>query len=471
MSAAASDRGQLFGLSLPMQFMAAAALILSGSMLLLGTYVNQQVTRGVLVSSGAGTVAFLEAVVEPLLRELDTHDSLPPHVHEQLDAVLESGQPILRSVVTLKLWRSDGTVLYANMPKSIIGQKFVSINVAKAALGDVVAEFEDMRSEESAHEQTLGIPLIEVYAPLYDRDRNIVAVGEIYENASVLRAQLRDSQHRTWGVVAVTAICILCLLYLIVQRANNLILRQSAELLARYGEAEAMARMNQQLRIDADEARLNANAANEELIGRVGQDLHDGPIQILSLLMLKLGRLLRSSQTDSEIEYAQSIQDITTEVIKELRSLSTGLVLPEIGEIDLTSAVKLAAERHENLTGTSVELDIQALPDVTNALKICVYRIVQEGLNNAFKHAGGVGQRVAVKRVSKSIELEISDQGVRVGMNGAQANDRATLGLFGIRNRVATFGGEMEVAINERGTSLKARLPVDISKTLNSVSR
>lgn len=455
------DRGTLLGLSLSMQFMAAAAVVLCVSMAVLGSWVNNQITRSVLATSGAAAVGFMRAFIEPLLHDLDTYDELPPHVHRALDGLLAEGEPILSSIVTVKIWRPDGKVLYVNKPKSLIGQSFVSTDMARAASGEVVAEFEDMTSEESAYEQTLGLPLIEVYAPLRDPSGKVIAVGEIYENASELGVQLKVSEFRTWIFVCFTTVVMLGFLYLIVRRGNGLIELQSSELQARYRESVALAKINQDLRVEADRARLDANAANEELIGRIGLDLHDGPIQLLSLLMLRLGRLRQSSMSPEEKANAAAIQELTSSVIQELRELSAGLVLPEIRETGLEEAIRHAAERHENLTGTTVAVELGPLPaDLSDALKICIYRIIQESLNNSFKHAGGKGQRVSAREEEGRILLTISDSGEGPVEQVRQSAVGAKLGMHSIRNRVATFGGELNIHSDRNGTTVSAELPI-----------
>lgn len=441
--------------------MAAAAVVLCVSMAVLGTWVNYQITRSVLATSGAAAVGFLQAFVEPVIRDLEAHDELPPHVHERLDAIFAEGEPILRSFVTLKLWRPDGTVLYVNTPKSLIGKKFASTDVARAAAGEVVAEFEDMRSEESAHEQSLGLSLIEVYAPLHDATGNIIAVGEVYENAAVLDQQLEESAFRTWIFVCFTTAVMLGFLYLIVRRGSRLIETQRSALQARFHESVALARMNQDLRVAADKARLDANAANEELISRIGLDIHDGPIQLLSLLMLRVGRLRGNTMSPEDEANAASIKELTASVIHELRELSAGLVLPEIREIGLEEAIRHAAERHENLTGTTVTVELGRLPpNVSDALKICIYRIIQESLNNSFKHAGGEGQRVAAREEGGRFLLTITDSGNGAAEREEESGQRTKLGMHSIRNRVATFGGTLQIRSDQSGTTVSVELPI-----------
>ncbi|MFX4941222.1 hypothetical protein ABTC18_19930, partial [Acinetobacter baumannii] len=91
----------------------------------------------------------------------------------------------------------DQVVIYSSMSKDVIGKQFVSSDVANAFNGQTVAEFDDMVSVESAYEQTLGLPIIEVYAPLYRTGtKEILAVGEIYDDARELAQELKGSVWR-----------------------------------------------------------------------------------------------------------------------------------------------------------------------------------------------------------------------------------------------------------------------------------
>ena len=456
------DKGWLSGLSLSSQFLAAAAVVLCLSMAVLGTWINRQITRSVLAVSGSAGAAFLDAFVEPLIQDIGPDGRLPAESQKALDALLFDGQPIRRSIITVKIWRLDGTVIYVNEPKDLIGQKFASTDVASAAAGEVIAEFDDMTSRESAHEQQLGLSTIEVYAPLHrNTTGEVIAVGEIYENAEILDAQLELGVMRTWIIVCFTTLVMLTVLYLIVRRGSRLISRQRAELQARFRDSQQLAATNEDLRLKAERARLDANAANEELIGRIGLDLHDGPIQILSLLMLRLGRLRNGGPSGENAANTAAIEELTASVIHELRVLSAGLVLPEIGDLEVGETIRLAVERHENLTGTKVDVEFGDLPQhVTGALKICIYRIVQESLNNSFKHAGGVGQRVRAELRGAHIGLRISDRGGPSSQRKSLAGDGSKLGMRGIHSRVETFGGTIAVRSQAGGTIVDVELPI-----------
>lgn len=445
--------------SLSTQFLGAAAVVLCISMAVLGTWVNHQITRSVLATSGAGGSHFMMGFLEAEVQNLLPDGTMPTENQARLDKLFV-GTPVTESVVSVKVWRPDGTVIYSSMAKDIVGQQFVSADVAKAASGRIVAEFEDMVSSESAYEQSLNKSLIEVYAPLYKSGADqVVAVGEVYEEAGALDAQLNSSRISTWLIVCVTTLLMLAFLYLIVRRGSYTIALQRSELRERIGEAQKMAAQNEQLRLDANEA-------NEELLGRIGSDIHDGPIQVLTLARFRLDEIAglqaaTGSKDDAMLDSLNEARNTLANSIEELRDLSTGLVLPELGELSLSEVIALARERHENMTATQVQLALANLPgSVSEAMKICIYRIVQESLNNAFRHAGGIGQRVEAQVSGSSLVLEISDEGkASTGKNQRSAH-HTRLGHRGIRNRVQAFGGTVEIAPTHAGTKVCVSLPL-----------
>ena len=113
--------------------------------------------------------------------------------------------------------------------------------------------------------------------------------------------------------------------------------------------------------------------------------------------------------------------------------------------------------------GQRLSLQIGNLPeDLTLPVTICLYRIVQEGLNNAFHHGKAMEQRVEVWADTQSIVLAVSDSGPGlVDNNHANRRSRIGLGIAGLRNRIEALKGTFEV-ISQRGvgTQIRAKLPV-----------
>jgi signal transduction histidine kinase len=140
-------------------------------------------------------------------------------------------------------------------------------------------------------------------------------------------------------------------------------------------------------------------------------------------------------------------------------------VLPELDDLRLNGVVELAARAHENRTATRVEQKIStSVPFAPRELKTCVFRFVQEALNNAFKHAGGQGQRVTLDVEGRTITVTVNDSGCGVSQSASPA-ETGRLGLSGIRDRVEAIGGTFSMRSSDAsGTTLIAVFDLD---TLN----
>eukprot|EP00873_Tetraselmis_striata_P031944 jgi/Tetstr1/452208/TSEL_039244.t1 len=453
-------------LSFSSQFFVAAAIVLFVAMAVLGTWVNEQIKHSVLVTSGAQGANFMNGFLEPLVQDINPDGTLPPRTHAQLDTLFV-GTPLGQTVVSIKIWvveATQATVIYSTT-KDLIGDQFISTDVARAASGEVVAEYEDLISQESAYEQTLDMALIEVYAPLYRTGTDeVIAVGEIYENADALAAELTGSQLNTWIVVCLTTILMLAVLYAIVRRGSRTIALQRSDLQRHVAEAREMARQNTVLRVAADRARLDASEANEQLLARIGSDIHDGPIQLLSLFMLKFTSLEGSGGDEGGRH--RSLQTLLDSALNELRTISSGLSLPEIEELSPREALELAVFRHEDIAGTRVKFEFGDLPDtLTHATKICAYRVIQEGLSNATKHAPGAAQTVSAGVIDGWLHIEVLDDGPGVPRTEIPVGGKDRLGLAGMRNRVGALQGTIELGLAPGGvgTRIKVALPLEDS--------
>ena len=448
-------------LSFSSQFLAAAGAVLFVAMAVLGTWITEQIKQSVLQTSGAQGAQFMARFLQPHVQDLTPDGMLSPQTHALLDALF-IGTPAGESVISIKIWRTDGTVIYGTS-KDLIGQKFVSSEVERAAAGMVVAEYEDITSDESAHEQALGMALIEVYGPLYrSGTREVLAVGEIYENADALAAELGTSRMRTWAVVCFTTLLMLAVLYLIVRRGDRTILAQRSELRQHVSEARQLANQNEELRLLSEKARLDASEANEQLLARIGSDLHDGPIQLMTLLTLKLSSrsLTRHGALPPALEAdIASVQQIADEAIAELRNISSGLSLPEIGAMSLDQALRSAVAHYIDMTGDPIVYEFRDLDaPITEAAKICAYRVIQEGLNNAYKHAEDSSKSVTAHIASNVLTIEVRNTGGHAEPPTAGAG-RQKLGLAAMRNRVGALKGSFEM-ITAPDTRIIVRLPI-----------
>jgi PAS domain S-box-containing protein len=224
--------------------------------------------------------------------------------------------------------------------------------------------------------------------------------------------------------------------------------------------------------IRQESASRRSTELNEQFLRRVGSDLHDGPAQLIALASLRLEAIRQLVAAIPKIPASKSedldiVQYALDDALAEIRSISSGLVLPELEGLTLTEIFTKAASIHGQRTHTNPGLNLGALPaHIGKSTHICLYRLVQEGLNNAERHAPGATCSISAHCTDNTIKVEVSDTG-----SGFETETVATsssgLGLPGLRERIESMGGQFEIrsAIGQ-GTQLIARFPiVDIEET------
>ena len=462
-----SLRGHWRRLSLVAQFLIVAAVIVGGSMAVLGSWLNSRIEAGLIWSRAESAALYMEGLFAPHVQELRDSTHLPQMREDELDRLLINSF-LSDRVEGVRIWLRDGTAVYST-DKSLAGRKLPSTDIDLAFSGQIVSQLEEGPDAEESSTILGHYPLLEVYAPIYGTGtRDVIAVGEFYQEAAGFHDEVGASQRTTWQIVGGTTTAIMGLLFLFVQQANGIIATQREVLRRQLLSARALADQNERLREAADKSRIEASKSNESFLNRIGADLHDGPIQLLSLLILKLGAgghpqrgtlpKLPSGQPENE----HSPERVAVRVMTELREISAGLVLPEIEGVSLEVALHLAVERHRHATGTEVDETYENLPeDVEHSLKICLYRIVQEGLNNAYRHAAAKSQSVSANLFEGWLLIAVRDGGPGLTNDLASTEMNKGLGLRGLRSRVETFGGVLEIRSRRgHGTDLIVKVPL-----------
>jgi signal transduction histidine kinase len=191
------------------------------------------------------------------------------------------------------------------------------------------------------------------------------------------------------------------------------------------------------------EQRLRVSmAAAEEERRRWARELHDATLQDLGALRL----LLRAGKRDPSV--LDDAIGRLEESIGELRGLIRELRPAALDELGLAAALEGLAERH----GVRAQVRVaRYAPE----LETGVYRVVQEALNNAVKHAGAHAVHVTVEDVGEAVHLTVADDGRGFDPEA----EHAGFGLGGMQERVALLGGELEIDSSARGTRVSAVLP------------
>ena len=208
----------------------------------------------------------------------------------------------------------------------------------------------------------------------------------------------------------------------------------------------------------------NAAAAEAER-SRIARELHDVVAHTLSVMVVQAGaaRWALERQADRAVAALDIVEETGRATLAELRRLLDVLepdehrsaLTPQPGLAQLSELLEQTRK-----AGLPVELqvegDISAVPD---DLQLAAYRIVQEALTNARRHAGPAQARVMVRSTATSLAVEISDDGR--GTEKKDADEQPGHGLAGMRERVAVYGGEISAGPRDGGGFVVcARLPL-----------
>jgi signal transduction histidine kinase len=212
------------------------------------------------------------------------------------------------------------------------------------------------------------------------------------------------------------------------------------------------------------EQEVRANEAVAEERARIARELHDLVAHNVSVMVVQAGaeRVALGDEHASTRAALASIEQAGRQALAEARRLlgmlrrngdSEGLEpQPSIDHIDLL------LEQIER-AGLPVRLDIEGerVP-LPAGVDLCAYRVVQEGLTNALKHAGPAHAEVILRYEPRGLDVEVRDNGRG---NGSANGDGAGHGLIGMRERVGLYGGVLQTGPRDGGGfEIRAHLPL-----------
>ncbi len=444
------------GLSLARQFALAGGVVMVLATAAVGWFVSGRIEEVVVRNTANATALYMESFVSPLTQELALTENLTDASRARIGALL-AGTALGRRVVSFKIWREGGLLVDASNT-ALIGQTFPPTDNLKLAwAGEVRADFEDTADPEDANEDALGVPLLEIYSPIREvQTGRVIAVAEFYEVATQLKSDLARARLASWAAVALVMVLIGASLFVIVLRGSRTIDSQLAAM-------TDLSSRNVALRLRVQGAAARFAAMNDQTLRRIGADLHDGPAQMLGFAALRLDALRDAAGAKAAPavdEVARAVKDS----IAEIRTISRGVSLPDIDRRSLPDLVQGLADAHKARTGVSVGVDcfVDTGIDLPEAAKICIYRFVQEGLNNGWRHAEGRGQSVKLRLKGDDLTLSVADRGPGfVSPPPGPGADGTTLGLAGLADRVESLGGQF-VAHNRDGGGAELTMTLDL---------
>jgi PAS domain S-box-containing protein len=219
---------------------------------------------------------------------------------------------------------------------------------------------------------------------------------------------------------------------------------------------------------DEDRTSLlrRTNSAIESERNRIARDLHDGPVQGVSAASLSLEAsllMIGAGDVDRGVDVLSKVRKELADEADALRALMSGLRPPVLEERGLMPALREAVTRFGVEQGVETDL-VGALPrPMSSDLETLAYRVVQEALTNAAKHARADRVVVSVETTTTSLRVEVEDDGR--GFDSAMTREflrQGRVGLASMRERVELANGTFVIRSSAgRGTSIVATLPVD----------
>ena len=204
-------------------------------------------------------------------------------------------------------------------------------------------------------------------------------------------------------------------------------------------------------------------SAQEDERRRIAADLHDGLGQNLTTMLLRLSVLADSAATDAVRENAATLREIAATSLAEIRELVRATRPPALDDLGLAAALERQLADVAAATGGAATF---SWPDgegrrFTPEIETAVYRVVQEAVTNAARHAAAGRIEVVLAATEETLTATVRDDGRGFDVRAALQPARQPFGLLGMRERVAAVGGSVDVTSEPgRGTIVAARIPL-----------
>lgn len=196
---------------------------------------------------------------------------------------------------------------------------------------------------------------------------------------------------------------------------------------------------------------------------KVAHELHDGVGQTLSLLVSGLRSAHSSISDPGMASRCEGLLTLAQTALKDVKRLAVGLRPSLLDDLGLAPALERLASDIREQRGLELTLDLAGLEQgpLPEGADIVIFRIVQEALSNVVAHAHAKKASVLIGRMDGELHIEIADDGVGFPAAEEQIGRAGHLGLLGMRERTALFGGQFGIVSTPgRGTRIEVAIPV-----------
>jgi signal transduction histidine kinase len=200
---------------------------------------------------------------------------------------------------------------------------------------------------------------------------------------------------------------------------------------------------------------------------RLARDLHDAVTQKLfgiraharAAAVLAAREPFDAERVRAEIEIAS---ELGAEAHAELRAVIDGLAPPDLAAAGLAESLRRYAALAGRAHGVPVTVSADCVAGLSPAAEAALYRVAQEALHNALRHAAAAGVRLTLSKTARQVVLEVADDGCGFEGGDAGASRAASsggLGLDSMRERAAAAGGTLTIRSGAHGTVVRMAVP------------
>jgi signal transduction histidine kinase len=284
------------------------------------------------------------------------------------------------------------------------------------------------------------------------REIDELSARAFQKEQETINASRREFQAYLRGMLAVSVLLALGVAGVSIVRVSALERHSESQRQRAESAEEELRRLSHQLVQTQEEERKS-----------ISRELHDEIGQMLTGLKMELRNLeeFRNSPGDEFGKHLAETRSITEQTMRSVRNLAMGLRPSMLDDLGLEPTLRWLAREFERRSGVPISIEMDGdLWHLSESVRTCIYRVVQESLTNCARHAQASNVRVAVHGSQDKIYLTVQDDGK--GFDHKSIGSRG-FGLIGMEERVKKIGGTLAISSqnpgNPKGTILKVELP------------
>lgn len=353
---------------------------------------------------------------------------------------------------TITYWNKFAEQLYGWSSVEVIGRNVIEA-VSSGATREQAAEIMDqLRKGESWSGEFM----------VRRRDKTVFP-------AMVTNTPIHDDEERLVGIVGVsTNIAERKFTMSLLQKSHEELERRVGERTLALSEMNAVLKdeVRERRRIEGERVELLRRIVftQEDERRRIAREMHDQLGQQLTVLKLKLDAVKEGCGENAKLcEQVDSLQALARQLDEDVDHMVWEMRPTALDDLGLQAALSSYVQNWSKNLSVPVQLHASGMDKerLTPEIETALYRIAQEALNNIAKHAQATQVAIVLERRADQVSLIIEDDGVGFDLQQLLSADDIGLGLVGLRERAALFGGtvEIESQLNE-GATIVVRIPI-----------